>query len=92
MLENEKLNDNDYSIYCNALYVLQNNITGFGVQLERNRKLLSICLPFAKFNPAIYFNAATLYVKMGEYADALTNFKIFFCQKTRIKPYCIRDL
>lgn len=92
LLENEPLADKDYSIYCNALYVLQNDITGFGVQFDRNRRMLSICVPQAQFNPAIYFNAATLYVEMGEYAEALTNFIQYFSSNDKDKKILYEGL
>jgi hypothetical protein len=85
MLKNETLAEKDYSVYCNALYVLQHDVTGLGVQHERNKKMLSICLQFAQHNPAIYFNAATLYVEMVEYDEALINFKHYFSSSDKDK-------
>lgn len=92
MLENETLDNKDFSIYCNALYILQHDITGLGVQFDRNRKMLSICLPFAKNNPAIYFNAATLYVEMDEYENALVNFIHYFASADKDKAQLLKGL
>lgn len=60
----------DLSIYCNALYVLQNDNSGLPVNYDLNKKFLSQCLKHAPENPAIFFNAACLYVEMGEYNQA----------------------
>lgn len=92
LLDNETFGNGDYSIFCNALYVLQNDVTGLGVQFDRNRKMLSICLPMAQYNPAIYFNAATLYIEMGEYAEALINFKHYFSSSDKDKTMLYEGL
>lgn len=60
----------DLSIYCNALYVLQNDNSGLPVDCDLNKKFLNQCLKYASENPAIFFNAACLYVEMGEYNQA----------------------
>lgn len=59
----------DLSIYCNALYVLQNDNTGLPVNKALNEEFLEKCLPFGPENPAIYFNAACLYAEMKQWNE-----------------------
>jgi hypothetical protein len=56
----------DVSIYCNALYVLQKDNTGLPVDTILNLEFLEKCLPAGPQNPAIYFNAACLYMEMND--------------------------
>lgn len=58
-------------VYCNALYVLQNDNTGLPIDKTLNEAFLAICLPYAPKNPAIYFNAACLYVEMKDFEKTL---------------------
>lgn len=60
----------DLSLYCNALYVLQNDNTGLPVDKDLNHLFLKKCLPFGPQNPAIYFNAACLYAEMNDFDKA----------------------
>ena len=56
----------DLSIYCNALYVLQKDNTGLPINIELNFEFLEKCLAVGPQNPAIYFNAACLYMEMND--------------------------
>ncbi|HMK47223.1 MAG TPA: tetratricopeptide repeat protein [Methanocella sp.] len=64
-------NNNNISLFCNALWVMQKDNTGLPVDREMNEKFLEKCLPHGPKNPAIYFNAACLHVEMDEYDKAL---------------------
>ncbi|MDJ1466808.1 WGR domain-containing protein [Xanthocytophaga flava] len=57
-------------MFCNALWVLQNDNTGLPVNNELNEKFLAKCLPYGPQNPAIFFNAACLYVEMNQLEKA----------------------
>ena len=59
------------SFFCNALWVMQKDNTGLPVDREMNGRFLEKCLPYGPIYPAIYFNAACLYVEMNEYDKAL---------------------
>lgn len=59
-------NERDLSIYCNALYAVQHDNSGLGVDAKLNKEFLKKCLPYADRNPAIYFNAACLYAEMND--------------------------
>lgn len=56
--------------YCNALYAAQNDNSKLPVDAELNHRFLAKTLPFGPHNPAIYFNAACLYVEMNEFDEA----------------------
>lgn len=58
------------STYCNALWILQNDNTGFPIDVEKNHKWLAKCLAFAPQNPKVYYNAACLYVEMQDFTKA----------------------
>ena len=58
-------------VYCNVLWVLQKDNTGLPVNKILNEKILAKCLPYGPQNPAIFFNAACLYVEMLDYNKAL---------------------
>lgn len=58
-------------VYCNALWPLQNDNTGRPVDAKLNDFFLKRCLPYAPYNPAIYFNAACLYAEMHDVDGAL---------------------
>lgn len=62
---------NKLEVYCNALYVLQHDNTGLPVNAALNHKFLAKSLRYAPQNPAIYFNAACLYVEMRDYEKTL---------------------
>jgi len=61
---------NDLSLYCNALYVLQNDNTGLPVNPELNNKFIKASLPYACQNPAVFYNIACLHNEMKEYDKA----------------------
>jgi hypothetical protein len=63
--------DTDLTLYCNALWPLQNDNTGLAADPKLNAWFLEKCLPHAPANPAIYFNAACLYVETGDFDRAL---------------------
>jgi predicted DNA-binding WGR domain protein/tetratricopeptide (TPR) repeat protein len=58
-------------IYCNVLWVLQYDNTGLPVNATLNEKILAKCLPYGPQNPAIYFNAACVYVEMNQFEKAV---------------------
>lgn len=60
----------DLSLFCNALWVLQKDNTGLEVNSDLNKYFLNKCLPHAPNNPAVYFNAACLYVEMDDFENA----------------------
>ncbi|MDF2193785.1 hypothetical protein [Paraflavitalea sp. CAU 1676] len=71
-LDNEAPASCEYlELYCNALYVCQNDNTGLPIDKALNERFLNKCLPFAPANPAIYFNAACLYVEMKDFEKTL---------------------
>lgn len=59
------------SSYCNALYFIQRDDNGLPVDRERASRFLAAGLPHAPKNPAIFFNAACVYVELGEHEPAL---------------------
>ncbi|MBO9633508.1 MAG: hypothetical protein J7578_10365 [Chitinophagaceae bacterium] len=70
-LELETGDCNKLEVYCNALYVLQHDNTGLPVNAALNHKFLAKSLKYAPKNPAIYFNAACLYVEMKDFENTL---------------------
>ncbi len=64
----------DLSIYCNALYALQNDNSGLPVNKVLNYNFLEKCLPLAVKNPPIYYNALCLHVEMNEFDKAYDYF------------------
>jgi hypothetical protein len=52
--------------YCNALYAVQDDNNELGVKPELARRFLALCLPHGPDNPAIFVNAACVYMELGE--------------------------
>ncbi|MCU0352376.1 MAG: hypothetical protein MUD08_01350 [Cytophagales bacterium] len=59
------------TVYNNALWVLQHDNTGLPVDAALNERFLAKCLPYAPKNPAIFYNAACLYVEMEQFDKAV---------------------
>jgi hypothetical protein len=60
----------DKSFYANCLWIMQNDNTGLPVNRSLNRKFLSACLPIGRVNPTVFYNAACLYIEMGNIEDS----------------------
>jgi tetratricopeptide (TPR) repeat protein len=58
------------STYANALFVAQAAASGLPVDRALDERLLAACLPHAPSNPAVYVNAACLYLELGALDDA----------------------
>jgi hypothetical protein len=58
------------STYANALFVAQATASGLPVDRALDERLLAACLPHAPSNPAVYVNAACLYLELGALDDA----------------------
>lgn len=56
----------DLSLYCNALWIVQHDNTGLPIDPEQCRRFLAVCLPYGPDNPAIFFNAAAVWMELGE--------------------------
>lgn len=82
----------DYSIYCNILYILQNDVTGFPVDYQKNEKYIKICAMHAEKNPPIYFNIAILYIEMNEYDLALAYMKKYFATDDSNRISLIKEI
>jgi hypothetical protein len=57
--------------YCNALYAVMDDNSHLGVMAQRARHYLPACLPHGSANPAILFNAACVYLELGDVDAAL---------------------
>ena len=55
----------DTSAHANALWAIQADNSGLGVQPERARRYLERALPYGTRNPAIYFNGACVCIELG---------------------------
>lgn len=65
--------------YClRALWLLQHDNTGLQINRERNEKFIAYSLPYTSIYPAVYFNAACLYVDMEDYDKATHFFERYF--------------
>ena len=74
-------------VYCNALWILQKDNTGLPINHERNLAFLQKCLPYAPRNPAIYYNAACLYVEMEDFDHALENIDLAMQNRNHYSEY-----
>ncbi len=61
----------DLTIYANALYAVQADNSGLGVQPERARRYLDACLPYGPRNPGVFINAACVWIELGEVEQSL---------------------
>lgn len=59
-------------VYCNALWVIQNDNSKLGTQPKRAKRYLEACLPHGPKNPAVYFNAACVLFELGDHDGALS--------------------
>lgn len=79
-------------LYCNALWVLQNDNTGLPVNRMLNEYFLTKCLPHGAANPAIFFNAACLWVEMNDFDKALENVKLAHKYEYDMYEYMIQQI
>lgn len=56
---------------ANPLYAVQDDNHHLGVMPERARRYLAACLPHGPENPAIFLNAAFVFMELGEPERAL---------------------
>lgn len=70
-----ELSSLEKTAYCNALWVVQSDNNKLPLDPERSRRFLQYCLPHAPENPAIFFNAACVYMELGERDKVLESLK-----------------
>ncbi len=63
----------DSSAHANALWAIQADNSGLGLQPERARKYLEKALPYGTRNPAVFFNAACVFVELGDIPACLVS-------------------
>lgn len=61
----------DASLYCNALWAVQDDNHHLGVMEDRALAYLERCLPHGRRNPAIFFNAALVRHELGDDGGAI---------------------
>ena len=52
--------------YNNALYAIMSDNNGLAIDRARHRRFVEAALPHGPDNPSIYFNAACVFVELGE--------------------------
>lgn len=59
--------------HANALWAIQADNSGLGVQPERAKKYLEKALPFGTRNPTIFYNAACVFIELGNVPACLVS-------------------
>lgn len=63
----------DRSAYCNALWVRMEDNSKLPLDRAQAERFLASALPHGPHNPAIYYNAACLYMELGQIDQVLAN-------------------
>lgn len=72
---------------ANPLYAVQDDNNHLGVQTARARRYLERCLPHAAQNPAIFLNAAFVFIELGEPERAMEMLAKAKAGGFSVKPY-----
>lgn len=70
-----ELPDTDLTTYNNALYAVMDDNSALGVQPERAQRYVAAALPHAPDNPAIFYNAACIYMELGDTPKVYENIR-----------------
>ncbi len=63
----------DSSAHANALWAIQADNSGLGLQPDRARKYLEKALPYGTRNPTIFYNAACVFIELGDVPACLVS-------------------
>ncbi len=80
----------DLSAYCNALWVRMEDNSKLPLDRAQAERFLAHALPHGPRNPAIFYNAACLYMELGQPDHVLSNLRLAIAHRYD-KPEQMRD-
>ena len=80
----------DRSAYCNALWVRMEDNCKLPLDRAQADRFLALALPHGPRNPAIFYNAACLYMELGQQDHVLANLRLAI-EHRYDKPEQMRD-